>query len=207
MQSKLEQLERLARLKDTGVLTEEEFQVQKALTLAAASEPSSQTEAFVLTADDVEGSWNPFQPVGSAEEARVLGDYGGVATGLLIATVFLDIGKVILGALRNAAYPDGVPYTDVLPVFIPVNGAIALLILALGVAFWKGRRPWAAIGLLVLSLLTLGGAVIEVLEAGRGVFGWLYKMVSMLLAAGAVYFSIQAVRGAFGARRLSRPGR
>jgi hypothetical protein len=135
---KIEQLERLARLKDSGALTDEEFQAQKALILGPEAPALRMTDHVAPATDGVEGSWNPFEPVGSAEEARALGDLSGPATACLILSMLLGLGWIIIGALRNAVDPNGVPYAEDLAGVISVTAAVVLLMLALGVVFWRG---------------------------------------------------------------------
>lgn len=203
MTDKIEQLERLARLKDSGALTDEEFQAQKGLLLGAEA-PAGRVDHVAPDAVGVEGSWNLFQPVGSADEARALGDLSAVATAFLILSMLLDSGGTIIGASRNAVDPDGVPYADYLATVLSANAIIALVMLAVGVVFWKGRARWAGLALLTISILMAGGTVLVVLDSDRGLVSWAHNLLSGVLAGGAVYFSIQAVRGAFGARRFGR---
>lgn len=192
MTSKLDELDRLASLRDRGVLSESEFAQAKAEVLAGAlmagadtnSNPQTLTDsmASVEPAPDAEVSiWEIFRPIEAAHQANRLRSAGYYA-----ATAISAQGTIFLSRYPVATDEDNVVLIVVLVVFV----ALALLA-ARSVS--KKANTVAAWALLIVAGCQAFGTATE----GR----WDGLMIALALAG--VVLSIQAVRATSAVRRLT----
>lgn len=216
MSSQLDKLEQLARLRDAGVLTGEEFEAQKALILsgAAAAEPAPVVAAVsapqpgratppaeagpaVATKESElsqDALFNVFTAIDSAMMARALTKLGVVAA----IVVFLD-EAVRFGALVSEANTG--------PLSAEFSNETGLAVAVAMLLFWVGLSSllaWrilktasrgASIGLVTLTLVGAVANFPDVFEGGLLRFWWLASGFALLSA-------VQAMRGAFALRRF-----
>lgn len=199
--STLEELERLGRLKADGLLTDDEFNVQKARILAAPrmqpQPTASAQEAPEPAVPEPEFYWNPLRPVQTEADALALCKYGVGATAAMVTS---DIVGMFIEARRGydqLGQELGMPGSEA---FAYSAGATALVALLLGLITWvtiarKSRA--AAILLMAIAGLYLLGSILD-FETTRA--------AGVVLSGLALLLAIQPVRGAFAFHQFRRPG-
>jgi hypothetical protein len=192
MTSKLDELDRLASLRDRGVLSEAEFAQAKAEVLAgmpradldinpAVEAPGDSTTGEEAGADSDISIWEIFRPIETAHQAHRL-----LAAGYYAATAITVQGVIFLSRTPVVSDDDNVVLIAVLVILV----AIAFLA-ARSVS--KGANRFAAWVLLIIAGCQAFGTATD----GR----WDWLMIALALAG--VALSIQSVRAASAGRRLT----
>lgn len=192
MTSKLDELDRLASLRDRGVLSESEFAQAKAEVLAGAPKAGSHTNppvqsptdslAGVEPAPDAEVSiWEIFRPIETADQANRL-----LSVGYYAATAISVQGAILLSRYPVVSDEDNVVLLAVLVIFV------ALAFLAARSVSKKANKVAAWVLVIIAGCQAFGTAT-------EGRLDWL--MIALAMAG--VVLSIQAVRAAFACRRLT----
>lgn len=194
MTSKLDELDRLASLRDRGVLSESEFAQAKAEVLAAtprASQeinptvgaPSDSTTGLESGADADISIWEIFRPIEAPHQANRL-----LSAGYYAAAAISVQGVIFLSRYPVVSDEDNVVLIVVLVILV----AIAFLA-ARSVS--KKASTVAAWVLLIIAGCQAFGTATE----GR----WNWLMIALALAG--VALSIQAARATSAVRRLTSP--
>lgn len=207
MSSNLDRLEQLARLRDAGVLTQEEFTHQKQLILAASTsspEPvpaqsSSAAPEDVAAAEaalDREVYFNPFKPVESPLVAGVLVKLSAAAAVTVLIDEAIRFGLDVYWSGTAALYPNLSNETVIAVSFAEMvfwSGVAALLARHI----IKARSRWASLALLALTALGVAGHILAIVETGSFKNYYVFAGLPLLLA-------YQAVRGIYAERRLQQ---
>lgn len=124
MTSKLDELDRLASLRDRGVLSESEFAVAKAEILAGAprldGDPIPALQTSTASTRGVEGGadvdvsiWEVFRPIETADQANEL-----LSAGYYAATAISVQGAILLSRYPVATEEDNLVLIVVLVIFV-----------------------------------------------------------------------------------------
>lgn len=152
------------------------------------------------TADELgsdELSWNPFARPANVTVAEQLSRFGLFAGAILIIEDVILLGYHGLQSLNGEIFEDGTTYSSFL---LPVTVVVVLFLavdVGLTLASWRGRSRWSAIALLILSVVSVAGSMLEILD---GRTAW--RVVQLAAAVAALFFSVQAIRGAFWLRAM-----
>ena len=204
--SRLEALERLARLKESGALTDEEFASEKAKVLARDDAPPAASQA--QSGSEPRGpsprqsELDPARPIATPRAAVAL------ASGAWASVVGLITGSIIGGIASIVAMSEGRS-----PVILSdTESAVFLIVVfavntALVVLFgWLTARKHSLVGAWLL-LLSSAGSLAFVLVDDPMQDG-LFILVGLVGFSGmATWYAGQALRGVLALRRFSRePG-
>ncbi|MBN8551639.1 MAG: SHOCT domain-containing protein [Caulobacterales bacterium] len=206
--TKLEALERLARLKDAGALTDEEFASEKAKILARDDEPPAPALTG-MSADPVqsapltsEPAASPFTSVTSPRTAIDLASRAWASVvGLIAGSVVGGVASIAaIGGGRAPILMSGTEGAIVLGVMFVVNTTLVILF------GWLTARRHSLVGAWLL-LLSSASSLIFVL-ADDPMQDGLYVLVGLVAFSGmATWYAGQALRGVLALRRFSRqPG-
>lgn len=191
MTSKLDELDRLASLRDRGVLSESEFAQAKAEVLtgaprtAADSSPAMEAPSDLTTGEEAGADadisiWEIFRPIETAHQANRL-----LSAGYYAAAAISVQGVIFLSRYPVVSDEDNVVLIVVLVILV----AIAFLA-ARSVS--KGANRFAAWVLLIIAGCQAFGSATE----GR----WDWIMIALAMAG--VGLSIQCIRATSAVRRL-----
>ena len=191
MDRKIEELERLARLRDVGALIEAEFDAEKVRILRV---PSS---ASAAVPEHFEFHWNPFRGSASREDAEALVRLGTWTAAAFVGETLMRAGVNWWDLAHGRAVVDGLDSNATMAV-----QALALLItlLLFGSLAWavSARRGLAsAWALVVLSALGLIGSLMQMVTAHNRL-AW----ASAFLSGAGLFFALQALRGVLSLRGL-----
>lgn len=192
MTSKLDELDRLASLRDRGVLSESEFAQAKAEVLAGPNSPGPESDPDVAAPSDsttgVEAGvgadisiWEIFRPIETSHQASRL-----LSAGYYAAAAISVQGVIFLSRYPVVSDEDNV----VLIVALVILVAIAFLA-ARSVS--KRANTFAAWMLLIIASCQAFGTATE--------GSWDWMMIALAMAG--VALSIQAVRATSKVRRLT----
>ena len=191
MTSKLDELDRLASLRDRGVLSESEFAQAKAEVLtgaprtAADSSPAMEAPSDPTTGEEAGADadisiWEIFRPIEVAHQANRL-----LATGYYAATAISVQGMIFLSRYPVVSDEDNVVL-------------IVVLVILVAIAFLAARSvSKKANGVAAWVLLTIAGCqAFGTATEGR----WDWIMIALAMAG--VGLSIQCIRATSAVRRL-----
>jgi hypothetical protein len=205
--SRIDALERLGRLRDQGLLTEEEFVREKARILAAAvpSQPASSASDAPTTTTTAKSPAGrtaptpddndllaPIRPIPDDQYARFLVTKVWAGVAALIGGEVISVVARVFQLLEGRGWGASVS----VPAGLSVSAGYLLLagLILWGLGKWVSRHA-SRIGAVVLILLGVGALTTSVLLPAAG-GPWL-KVGGVLLSAFALWFLLGAARGAF----------
>lgn len=206
--TKLESLERLARLKESGVLTDEEFTSEKAKILAhddpplAAPQARPSAEPGPREPSSHDAAHDALMTVTTPKAAIELASRGWASViALIAASVVGGIASIVaLGEGRAPMLLSGTETAVFLGIAFIVNAALVILF------GWLTARKHSLIGAWLL-LLSSVGSLIFVLADDPMQDGFYVLFALVALSGMAAWYALQALRGVLALRRFSRqPG-
>lgn len=205
---KLESLERLARLREAGALTDEEFAREKAKILARDDEPPAPAQPGSSAGPEQSAppaSGSPPSPLTSVTSPRAAIDLASRAwasvVGLIAGSVVGGVaGIAAIGGGRAPMLMSGTEAAIVLGVMFVVNTALVILF------GWLTVRKRSLIGAWLLLITSAGSLILAI--ADDPMQDGLYVLVGLVGFNGmATWYAGQALRGVLALRRFSgQPG-
>lgn len=225
MSVKLETLERLAALRDRGVLSEEEFQAEKQAIIGPAPRPGRQAAATPVTCDDaappsaattasapdhrsmsksergagdVKSLWETFRPIANFDEAKMLLWAAGFLAGTVIVNGMIDVGIDMNTASSGYQIDADITNTEAL-IYRFVGLSIWSAVVSL--AAWgvlRHRSRVAAISLIPIALMEVVASLVARWDGNPS-----FRLATILIGGALILLSIQAVRATYAYRKFS----